>query len=118
MPKGAVAREAAGPVVRRGGFVLQLLMGRSHLVCVPLIAFRPGETRSSEEGGSAVRQREKCLLARAPMAYWIMEAWRDPKMGPSVRSSRGMMPGCVTLSAKDVSPEATDRRTAEMTSRM
>lgn len=118
MRKGAVAREAAGPVVRREGSVLQLLVERSHLVCVPLIAFRPGETRSSEEAESAVRQDEKCLLARAPMAYWIMGAWRGPKMGPSARSSRGMMPGCVTLSAKDVSPEVTDRRTAEMTWKM
>lgn len=117
MPKGAVAREAAGPVVRREGFVLQLLVEMSHLVCVPLTAFRPGETQSSAEGESAVRQGGKCLLARAPMAYWIMEAGRGPKMEPSVRSSRGM-PGCVTLSAKDVSPEVTDRRTAEMTSRM
>lgn len=62
VPKEAVAREGAGPVVQhKGGFVvLRLLVGRSHLVCVPLVAFRPGETQSSTEGGSAAFQDEKC----------------------------------------------------------
>lgn len=61
VPKGAVAQEGAGPVVHKGDFVvLRLLVERSHLVCVPLVAFRLGETQSSTEGESAVLQDEKC----------------------------------------------------------
>lgn len=61
VPKGAAAREGAGPAVHKEDFVvLRLTVEMSHLVCVPLPAFRLGETRSSKEGVSAVLQDEKC----------------------------------------------------------
>lgn len=43
VPKGAVAREGAGPAVHKEGFVvLRLMVEMTHSVCVPLPAFRLG----------------------------------------------------------------------------
>jgi hypothetical protein len=61
VPKGVIAREAAGPAVRKRCFVvLRLLVERSHLICVIPLAFPLGEAHSSMEGESDVLQGEKC----------------------------------------------------------
>lgn len=60
VPKGVIAREEAGPVVRKGCFVvLRLLVGKSRLIDVLLLAFPQDGTHSSMEGESVVLQDGK-----------------------------------------------------------
>lgn len=61
MPKEVAAQEATGPAVHKVRFVvLQLLVERSHLICVLLLACLLGGTHSSMEGESAVLRDERC----------------------------------------------------------
>lgn len=61
VPKGVIAREVAGSVVRKECFVvLRLLVERSRLICALLLAFPLGETHFSMEGESVVLQDERC----------------------------------------------------------